>query len=182
MSPQVKCLLPSATKLRRLYFHTCLSFFPQGGSASVHAGIPHPPDQTLPGAGTPQGAGTPPPRDQTPQEQVSPPRRRLLLRTVRILLEYILVELADRISFLHCVQEKSVFKETWHRRIAISLQCEIPFRGGVKRLTGRLRPPLGDPGWVGGNIDHMSNSFRGGGVILSTCTVILNKWRGYNNA
>ena len=47
------CLL-SATKLRRLCFYMCLSFSPQGGSASVHAGIPPPRDQA-----------TPPPRDQT---------------------------------------------------------------------------------------------------------------------
>ena len=68
-------------------------------SHSVHRGvclsacwIP-PPDQgplppgpgPTPGPGTPLGAGTPP--DQAPPEQ-----RRLLLRTVRILLECILVQ------------------------------------------------------------------------------------------
>ena len=45
-------LLPSTTKLRRLCFYTCLSFCPRGGSASVHAGIPGPQEQT--------------PRDQAP--------------------------------------------------------------------------------------------------------------------
>ena len=50
-------------------------------------GIPqsrHPPEQTPPGTRHPPGPGTP--RDQTP------PSRRLLLRTVRILLECILVD------------------------------------------------------------------------------------------
>ena len=37
--------LPSATKLRRLCFYTCLS---TGGSASVHAGIPPPQEQAHP--------------------------------------------------------------------------------------------------------------------------------------
>ena len=57
----------------------CLS---TGGSASVHAGIP------LPRADTPPlRAGITPPPGADP-----PPRRRLLLRTVRILLECILVQ------------------------------------------------------------------------------------------
>ena len=70
-------LLPSVTKLRRLCFYTCLSFCPQGVSASVHAGIPPsweeagtaPPDQAPPGAGTLPGADSPgqgTPRKQTP--------------------------------------------------------------------------------------------------------------------
>ena len=52
-----------------------------GGSASVHAGIP------------PPGAGPQPPWEQTPPPPGSrhPSSRRLLLRTVRILLECILV-------------------------------------------------------------------------------------------
>ena len=70
-------LLPSATKLRRSCFYTCLSVR-GGGSASVHAGI-------LP-----------------PQEHTSPSRW-LLLRTVRILLECILVRnfiSANKIKYL----------------------------------------------------------------------------------
>ena len=47
-----------------------------------------PQEQTPPQAGTPQGADTPPSRH--PLEE-APPSRRLLLRTVRILLECILV-------------------------------------------------------------------------------------------
>ena len=103
--------LPSATKLRRLCFYTCLSFCSQGGSASVHAGIPPPPSRHPLGADTPR-SGTPPnqappgsrhplehthppPPDQehSPEQATPPPReqRRLLLRTVRILLECILV-------------------------------------------------------------------------------------------
>ena len=93
----------SATKLQRLCFYTCLSFCSQGGgSASVHVGMPpwpcFPRDQALcpwdqahpsrtrhpPGTRhTPPGPGTPPGTRHPP--------RRLLLRTVRILLECILV-------------------------------------------------------------------------------------------
>ena len=72
-------LLPSATKLRRLCFYTCVC--PRGGG------------------GLPQCRGLPqcmlgyhhhPPRTRHPRDQ-APPSRRLLLRTVRILLECILV-------------------------------------------------------------------------------------------
>ena len=63
-----------------------LSVCPQGeGSASVHAGIPHPP------------------RDQAP-----PPGRRLLLRTVRILLECILV-----VDNIYQLQGKVMFSEVF---------------------------------------------------------------------
>ena len=58
----------------------------RGVSASVHAGIPHPPgadtpwEQTPPGAVTPTGADTPlaadTPRQQTPPWQQTPPRSR----------------------------------------------------------------------------------------------------------
>ena len=88
-------LLPSATKLRRLCFYTCLSFCSQWGSASVHAGIPpgprtpprdqaHPPEQTPPGsrhlppgadiprADNPPGSRHPPPLSS--REQTPPPR------------------------------------------------------------------------------------------------------------
>ena len=43
--------LPSATKLRRLCFYTCLSVHSGGVSTSVHTGIP--PQYTPPGADTP---------------------------------------------------------------------------------------------------------------------------------
>ena len=68
-----------------------------GGSASVHAGIPHPPGADPPradiilGADTSLGPDTPSPQDQTPPRDQTPPPRRLLLRTVCILLECILV-------------------------------------------------------------------------------------------
>ena len=67
-------------------------------SASVHAGIPHPPgSRHPPGADTPLGADTRPPRSRhspgpdTPTEQTPPGADTPLLRTVRILLECILV-------------------------------------------------------------------------------------------
>ena len=50
----------------------------QGGSASVHAGIPMPPgpgtsrEQTPPGLGTPPQSRHPLPRDQTPPEPGTP--------------------------------------------------------------------------------------------------------------
>ena len=83
-------ILPSAT----MFLH--LSLCPQGGPLSACW------DTTPPGAGTPRdqtpnlGPDTPtlpeqaPPRDQTPP-QSRPPSRQLRLRTVRILLECILV-------------------------------------------------------------------------------------------
>ena len=49
--------LPAAAKLwPRLCFYSCMWFCSQGGSASVHAGIPPPP----PGGGTPPGKEAPP--------------------------------------------------------------------------------------------------------------------------
>ena len=108
-----RTFLLSATKLRRLCFYTCLSFSPQGGSASVHAGIPQPHgtkqtppplgpgnpprDQTTPWDQTPPGTYPPgtrhhppeqtPPGTDTPRTTPPLPTRRLPLRTVRILLE-----------------------------------------------------------------------------------------------
>ena len=59
--------LPSAMKLRRLCFYTCLSVHRGRGSASVHTGMPPPPR----GAGTLPGAGTP--LDQAPPQSRHPP-------------------------------------------------------------------------------------------------------------
>ena len=78
-----------------IFTPVCQSFCSQeGGSASVHAGIPpplprtrHPTPPQKPG--TPPGSRPPPPRTS----------RRLLLRTVHILLECILV--SKRIGNLH---------------------------------------------------------------------------------
>ena len=66
-------ILPSATKLQRLCFYTCISVH-KGG---VPAQVP-PRTRYLPCTRYPLGPGT-------------PPSRRLLLRTVRILLEGIIV-------------------------------------------------------------------------------------------
>ena len=113
LSVRLNCtrlLLPSATKLRRLRFYTCLSVHGGGESASVHAGIP-PPRSRKPLRADPPGASPPrsrhPPRSRLPPDADTPeqtpplgadpspwsrhPPRRLLLRTVRILLECILV-------------------------------------------------------------------------------------------
>ena len=71
--------LPSATKLRRLCFYRRVSVHTGGGvSASVHAGIPPAWEQT-------------PPWSRPPGSRHTPPERRPLLRTARILLECILV-------------------------------------------------------------------------------------------
>ena len=102
---QAAFLLPSTMKLRRLCFYTCVSVH-RGGLPQCMLGY-HP----LPGAGTtlpwsrhPPVAGTaqsrhPPEQAHLPPEQAPPleqappttPSRRLLFRTVRILLECILV-------------------------------------------------------------------------------------------
>ena len=78
------------------YVFTGVCLSTRGLSASVHAGIPHR-EQT-----PPTRADTPPEQTHTPPEQTTPgsrhppkqtppPQRRPLLRTVRILLECILV-------------------------------------------------------------------------------------------
>ena len=61
----------------------------RGGSASVHAGIPPPPR-----AGTPRRTRHSPPPTRHPPRAGTPRSRRLQLRTVRILLECILVNQA----------------------------------------------------------------------------------------
>ena len=81
--------LPSATKLRRLCFYTCLSFCPQGDLPQCMLGYP-------PGSWHPPGADTPP--------GSKPPPGRLLLRTVCILLECIL--------FFSCRFEKVFDQQT----------------------------------------------------------------------
>ena len=93
-----------------VFTHVCHSVH-RGGPASVHAGIPHPRDQAPPtpgsrhppGADTPReqahplAAGTPPPAPPgpAPPSGSRPPRRRLLLLTVRILQECIIVLFVD---------------------------------------------------------------------------------------
>ena len=102
--------LPSATKLRRLCFYTCLSviLFTGGGGLpqcmlGYHTPLNrHPPtqdqtphrDQAAPRTmHPPPGTRHPHPRPGpgTPPRDQALPSRRLLLRTVRILLEWILV-------------------------------------------------------------------------------------------
>ena len=87
-------LLPSATKLRKLCFYRRVSFR-RGLSASVHAKIPHPPRSRPPGNRPPRADTPSPPTADThthpEQTPPSPRERRPLLRTVRILLECILV-------------------------------------------------------------------------------------------
>ena len=99
----------------------------RGGSASVHAGIPHPPqEQTPPRGRHPLGADAPPPKSRPPLEadppeqtyptleQTPPPAQSMLgdtvnARAVRILLECKLVQfcfLTDK-TFLHfCLRGK----------------------------------------------------------------------------
>ena len=84
--------LPSANVVCEGYVFTpvCQSFCSQGGSASVHAGSRHPPGPDPPGTDTPPGSrhlpGTRPSLGAG-----TLPGRRLLLRTVHILLECILL-------------------------------------------------------------------------------------------
>ena len=101
----VRALFSSATKLRRLCFYTCMSvhwgylgrYPPEPGTPPRTRYTPQsrytPPEQVhSPGPGTPRIRYTP---------QVHPPSRRVLLRTVRILLECILVFLRFAEDFLH---------------------------------------------------------------------------------
>ena len=62
-----------------LCFYTCLSFCPQGGSASVHVGVPpppsrhpHPPDQAHPQQQAPSHRADTPWTRHTPQDQAPP--------------------------------------------------------------------------------------------------------------
>ena len=107
-------LLPSTMKLQRLCFNTCLSVILfMGGSASVHAGIPAPRPDT-PRPGTPLGPGTPPGTRHPSGTRHLPPCRRLLLRTLRILLECILVHkvfLLDSSRLGKCRDETSELKQ-----------------------------------------------------------------------
>ena len=86
--------LPSATKLRRSCFYTCVSVHRRGLPQCMLGYYPTPPPTPRagipPGPGAPPGPGTPL-QDQAPPGTRHPPRRRLLLRTVCILLECILV-------------------------------------------------------------------------------------------
>ena len=73
---QLKCLLvvlcaqlhyrPQRSWGKVMFLEACVILFTGGVSASVHAGIPHPPEQTPPEADTPLEAGHPP-RADTPQ-------------------------------------------------------------------------------------------------------------------
>ena len=71
--------LPAATKLGQGNIFTSVyqEFCPQGGSASVHAGIHHPPPtrtrHTPLGVDPPDQAHHPPPEEQTPPIPATPP-------------------------------------------------------------------------------------------------------------
>ena len=81
-------LLPSATKLRRLCFYTCLSFCSQGGGClpqcmpgyhppplrkHTHPWVAHPPGKHTPGKHTPTPPGSTPPEKHTPPGSTPPP-------------------------------------------------------------------------------------------------------------
>ena len=128
------CLLPAATKLGQgnIFTSVCQEFCPQGGgSASVHAGIPPPQEQTPPpeqtplreqtpptGIRHPQGADTPP-QGQAPWSRPPPPpesrlRHTVNERPVRILLECILVFLLwyfQVLVLLGCIEKDSMLCE-----------------------------------------------------------------------
>ena len=113
-------LLPSTNEVaERLCFYTCLSFCPQrGGRCLPQCMLGYtPPGQTPPPADTPW-ANTPlcrhpPPQADTPSPGRHPPSRRLLLRTVRILLECILVLVYDSVYDLSYGFCQDVFQSSW---------------------------------------------------------------------
>ena len=89
--------LPSATKLRRLCFYTCLSLCSKGWSASVHVEMPSPADHVPPCTMQPPGPGTPGTRHT--------PRRRLLLLTsywnaflLNLIFAYLIISLVTKTS------------------------------------------------------------------------------------
>ena len=84
-------LLPSAMKFRRFCFYTCLSVHREWGCipTCTEADTPRSTPPGAPPRSTLSGADTP--RADTPQGQTPPQERRLLLRTVCILLECIFV-------------------------------------------------------------------------------------------
>ena len=92
-------------EVAKVMFYTCLSFCPTGGSASVHAGIPPPPMSR-------------PPRSRPPLSR--PPPKQLLLRTVRILLECILVQ--TKFRFEMGLQSEIAFAFTFANSKIGSLQ------------------------------------------------------------
>ena len=84
----ISSLKPSATRLRRLCFYACLSVILFTGiSDTVHTGIPSPLGTRHPPCADSAGTRYTPGSRHSPP----PPGRRLPLRTVRILLECILV-------------------------------------------------------------------------------------------
>ena len=95
-------------ELRRLCFYTCVSV--HRGWVCLSAGIPSPREQRPPGEQT------------TPRQQALPPgSRRLLLRTVRILLECILV----LVLFTEHLRISTVSPEMspWHLKILFGVVC-----------------------------------------------------------
>ena len=147
--------LPSATKLRRLCFYRCVSVHTGGGVClsacwdTTAPGVDTPPEQTSLGADTPPPRSRHPPGSRHPQsrhpwEQTPPPtgsrhspradtppgadlptQRQPLLRTVRILLECILVSIlccALRIRLELCYGRrgwKEGFRGRWYPRVII---------------------------------------------------------------
>ena len=145
----------------------CLSTGGGGVSASVHAGIPHPPrEQTPPGCRHPTGADMPPgsrhppgsrpplggadtprsrhpPGANTPHGSRHPPKRRPLLRTVRILLECILVSWvypsgSAFTHYRHCIsfqtKHNGNFKLTQGNYFA---QYTIQYSNYVPKINGK---------------------------------------------
>ena len=76
LSTMLTLFLPSATKLQRLCFYTCLSFRSRGRGVCLSASWDTPQDQAPPPADTPRTRSPQEqthPREQTPQDQAPPP-------------------------------------------------------------------------------------------------------------
>ena len=107
----------AATSLRQgsIFLSVCQEFWPRGGVFVLSACWDTPPGQTSPRADTPwpdtpmgrHPNGQTPPGQTPPRADTPSPSRRLLLRTVRILLECILVY--KKLSvYCHCDSMKAI--------------------------------------------------------------------------
>ena len=124
-TPYFTLLLPSATKLQRLCFYRCLSV--HGGGLPVHPGI-HPLGRHSPWTETP-----PHPADGYCSS------RRLLLRTVRLLLECILV-----VYFMLCFTLYFSFHFIHARVVSCCVLCSV-LRSISRSISCSISRCVSDP-------------------------------------
>ena len=129
--------LPSATKLRRLCFYTCVSVHRGGGLPQCILGY------------------------DTPLKEQAPPSRRLLLRTVRILLECILVynyfrflHISMKLLHVYCIKMCKILFQTcaclcqgFCRIVQGSLGIRVRLHNSFSSFTSSM-VSVPDPLWI----------------------------------